>query len=541
MEKFHSISKLKFHVMLFILTVISFTGAFLFTATSITTYASDGSMTEQESPGQAVDGLGTGISYRHTGWLFYLVYPDGTEASDVKAIESYDYGITTDTGEPVANIVLVTINNTACNHDNITTNAPWGPPFDSAANFRGDEVHQWLMSMDPNNHVKAANLIKDTWGESWALQWESKEVYLCFEPFYWARLIKDGKTTGYWYCATAPRWGMVQNRLGINADDMGDPLTNRYTNNVFPNCVTLEDCSEIQAMGLNAPTHGGYLSNTEMYTKFRGRSTEGYGIGIVWNEEISTAQSTCDEPLIPAPHPAPNESTGATTIIKSYRTRNTTTNTLTDDGTYTRSNLSNQIFIEDETNYQVIAWKTSTTLNSSINSLTWESSVPAVIGDQGTSSTSLTLPSSQKYLYVLLEKPNTPPLATTNYTLPQSSITRHIYLSHPDAQLTMPQIQSHTFTWYIPEHPEGTCGGHPYNFHCGHSHNSDCYTDVLKCTNTSPKHTHISSCYDTQLDCNHSCNNNCAWDTAYCTWGQWTNTDLSFNLTNTNSHSIIEI
>ena len=252
-------------------------------------------------------------------------------------------------------------------------------------------------------------------------------------------------------------------------------------------------------------------------------------------------QTTADESLIPTPHSAPNESTGTTTIIKSYRTRNTTTNTLTDDGTYTRSNLTNQIFIEDETNYQVIAWKTSTTLNSSINSLTWESSVPAVIGDQGTSSTSLTLPPSQQYLYVLLEKPNTPTPATTNYTLTQSSITRHIYLSHPDAQLTMPQIQSHTFTWYIPEHPEGTCGGHPYNFHCGHSHNSDCYTDVLKCTNTSPKHTHISSCYDTQLDCNHSCNNNCAWDTAYCTWGQWTNTDLTFNLTNTNSHSYPDI
>lgn len=268
-----------------------------------------------------------------------------------------------------------------------------------------------------------------------------------------------------------------------------------------------------------------------------------YSIGMLAMLAFTSedGQTTADESLIPTEHPAPDESDGTTTIIKSYRTRNTTTNTLQDRGTYPRSNLTNKITIEDEDTYKVIAWKTSTQLNSSISSLTWESSVPGIIGDQGTSSTSLTLPASQKYLYVLLEKPDTPTLATTNYTLTQSSITRHIYLSQPDAQLTMPQIQSHTFTWYIPAHPEGTCGGHPYNFHCGHSHNSDCYTDELDCTNTSPTHTHTDSCYDTQLDCNHSCNDDCAWDTAYCTWGQWTNTDLTFNLTNTDSNSYPDI
>lgn len=134
-------------------------------------------------------------------------------------------------------------------------------------------------------------------------------------------------------------------------------------------------------------------------------------------------QTTCDEPLIPTPHDPPNESQGNTTIIKSYRTRNTTTNTLTDDGTFTRSNLSNQITIEDEAEYKVIAWKSSTNSKpSTLNSLTWETAVPQVIGDQGTSATSVTLPTYQKYLYVLLEKGTGTPPSTTNYTLTQSTM-----------------------------------------------------------------------------------------------------------------------
>jgi len=38
-------------------------------------------LTLQVPAGTPMTGLDTGISYKNTGWLFYLVYPDGTEAS----------------------------------------------------------------------------------------------------------------------------------------------------------------------------------------------------------------------------------------------------------------------------------------------------------------------------------------------------------------------------------------------------------------------------------------------------------------------------
>lgn len=125
-------------------------------------------------------------------------------------------------------------------------------------------------------------------------------------------------------------------------------------------------------------------------------------------------QTTCNERLIPTPHEAPDESDGVYTIIKSYRTRNTETNTLTDDGTYPFNNVTNTIIIEneglDEGCYQVIAWKTSTEniTNLANFSVTWESSVPGIIGEQGDTITQVELPPSHKYLYVLLEKPDTP-------------------------------------------------------------------------------------------------------------------------------------
>lgn len=152
-------------------------------------------------------------------------------------------------------------------------------------------------------------------------------------------------------------------------------------------------------------------------------------------------QTTCDEPKIPAPHDPPDESTGKTTIIKNYRTKNTITNVKTDDGKTHRDNVSNKITIEDEDPaYKVIGWATSNQKNYNIDSRTWETSVPGIKTQHGTSAGSVTLNSpNETVLYVLLEKRElgtpTDVWPDPNYKISQSTITRKVKISSPDRLL----------------------------------------------------------------------------------------------------------
>ncbi len=137
-----------------------------------------------------------------------------------------------------------------------------------------------------------------------------------------------------------------------------------------------------------------------------------------------SSQTTCNEPEQPAPHDPPNESTGTYTIIKTYRDRNSITNQLVHVDTTHRSNVHNQILIEDESEYTVVAWKIASQQNLSIQGPTWESSVPGHIQESGTDTGLVECDPTHKYLYVLLEKGNG--TLNANYNLSQSQLTRHI-------------------------------------------------------------------------------------------------------------------
>lgn len=151
---------------------------------------------------------------------------------------------------------------------------------------------------------------------------------------------------------------------------------------------------------------------------------ETYSIGMMamlaWHNGDSS-QTTCDEPQQPAPHDPPNESTGTYTIIKTYRDRNSITNQLVHVDTTHRSNVHNQILIEDESEYTVVAWKIASQQNLSIQGPTWESSVPGHIQESGTDTGLVECDPTHKYLYVLLEKGNG--ILNANYNLSQSQLT----------------------------------------------------------------------------------------------------------------------
>lgn len=115
------------------------------------------------------------------------------------------------------------------------------------------------------------------------------------------------------------------------------------------------------------------------------------------------------------------------TIIKAYRTLNTSTSSTSiyiNDGVYTREDTIGKILIEDEPTYTVVDWFTTSTPTATVglsDATRWnESKSHASIMEQGNSSLAspITLPSAQKYLYVLLEctHPSSPP-TDANYTL----------------------------------------------------------------------------------------------------------------------------
>ena len=111
-------------------------------------------------------------------------------------------------------------------------------------------------------------------------------------------------------------------------------------------------------------------------------------------------------------------------IIKAYRTLNTSTSTYINDGVYTREDTVGKILIEDEPTYTVVDWFTTSTPTATVglsDATRWnESKSHASIMEQGNSSLAspITLPSAQKYLYVLLECTHTSsPPTDANYTL----------------------------------------------------------------------------------------------------------------------------
>ena len=352
------------------------------------------SMTEQETPG-AASWDNTGITYTHTGWLFYLLNPEtGEQVEDIKAILSYDGIIGTETGDWVTNLILVaSTGQRYIKYDDIGTNANWGPPFDNNGNFRGDEVRQWLKSDSDTqpDKVKAYTLVERYWGEEAALAWENKDVYLAFEPFYWGRMFKDNISTGKWLCATSSMWGVMMDLYEINEthgdytyseeeSGRGDSYTRRYTNNVFPNCVTLDYTTEADLMDYSIPSSGGLLENSEMYSEFAvagRRQTTGYGLGIVWSDKESQT-STYDEPLT-TPAPAPDDKEELpyidqitegkyANIVKFYEEHHLDTegNLIEEDtirAAYTRTPTPRTITIEDEepVGYTVKEWFTSPT------------------------------------------------------------------------------------------------------------------------------------------------------------------------------------
>lgn len=282
-----------------------------------------------------------------------------------------------------------------------------------------------------------------------------------------------------------------------------------------------------------------YTGAVSASTRFTDGQIKSYGLGTSVYRCVDDGQTTYDESQGETPAPPADESDGKFTIIKSYRKKIGETK-YEDEGTFHIKEVAPEITIENEKSHKVVEWRISTTENTGISSLTWESSVPPSVSDTGKNPTTVKLKDTEKVLYVLLERTEEEPPepADYNYLISESTITRRVKMSEPDNQLNMPDILNHNFKWILPAH-KTTCSGHTWTKECDGSHTrsvlvSDGCPDNCTKDQIDPTHQHQGAQYDTQ---NYNCGQNCKTQTAYCSGWDWKNKDLKLSLHNINQQS----
>lgn len=456
--------------------LISFILAILLIITfPISAFADDGNGNGTgEGGGSSTENMAGGVRYSRAAYLIYIVNVNGTLLTPI--VEAAIDGCETPPSSANYDYELSKFGNQAPTRFVTISGVP--TPFTSGGDGNGVALKNKLLETK-NDEYEAVNVIRNYFGTSTVESFlkSNEEQYLIFEAVYWFKM-SSGSLNGKWIVATSTGWA---NALEANGyDEYGASKFSRYTNNIFPNCMKFE----FAQLGL-APCPSGKQTNSTIMSSAS-------GIISVWNNEISNnIQTTYNESKGDIPAPPADESDGTYTIVKNYRYSEDDGKTYKDDGCFNIKNIDSTILIEDEKTYKVVGYKISTTESTTVNSLTWENSVPSTITKSGTSATEVTLSNSEKCLYVLLEKidlkdvEENPP-QPYDFRLEQSQITKRVTFTE---STTTAFLITHNFTWTASAPSKTSCTSHGGN---GHHHNC--------------KHTCGNSCRD---GCSHSCGNSC--------------------------------
>ena len=231
----------------------------------------------------------------------------------------------------------------------------------------GNAVREWLLEQG-STMQRYEFLVKSLWGEAILkeLQVHKSQYSIVVEPVAWMYvyvmnkgiyLEKAGANMG-----TADGWANYYNKVG---QPTGDAYTWKMTHAALPYSMVLE--TERFDLGAHAGESMRRLRGDEVVNS-------GYGIHIIDLSGSSSSTSTYDDPLgttiAPAPDPSslpPETSDYPTTskqvtIIKNYVTREESIGTEVVDGNFIRQQNPHIIDIEDEPEYTVVQWETSTHL-----------------------------------------------------------------------------------------------------------------------------------------------------------------------------------
>lgn len=363
---------------------------------------------------------GQGVSWKRTGWLVYVAGVDGTLKSEVAFISGTK---NVPDARHDATYLYSRIGHQAPSPNRKFTGAPWGPAMVDGGGKVRDKLANYVQA---NGNLVLRNLLGD---DILAMtEVAPDQYYLIFETVSWHGRPGNGDID-----TVATHWGYVQMWADGKAYGSGKGY---YPYNKIAQSVYVEkEWPGLIDNGIVPPTTFLSASSNDCLP-LNTMLSAGYGMGAFRLDLIGGGmQSTCDEPEQPEPHKPPEESTGTFKIVKSYRIRNLDTGARTDKGTYVKPDSDPNIIIEDESEYKLVEWKTSTTYKPDILSTEWHKQVPGVNKQGGKNPATIRMEIPETTLYVLLEKPEQGPpseTGTADFIMSQSTITRKIKLSYPD-------------------------------------------------------------------------------------------------------------
>ena len=399
-------------------------------------------------------------------------------------------------GNIVSEVIDLVVNNTiSCDFNIYTTRIgngiassslrkmPAGMPkpyYYSGSSFKGNgtALREWAVTKNASGEQNILELIGDELGENVYKLFDlsiTKDTYYCvLEPITWHDIFSNKPNSvnmGRSAYGTFYNWMQLYDTLGLTKT-----FTSSIDNDVLGNCMVLQRTE----LGLTAPA-----SSSENFS-LSSINGIGYGIHIYSNDDIAQNpdnQTTCDESKL-TPHKAPDESEGNYIIVKNYVTSED--GTYTDDGCFSKTEVSNKIKIENEsetTGYKVKSWKVTDSTSQQVTSvnngtLVWEGNVPGSVKKSGSSTSIVNVEElGGKTVYLLLEKKKETPPQTENgdFEISQASLTKRVRFSESS---TTNVFNNHSFKWTSEAFSLSSCNGHSYTDNCGNMTNHNDTTNI---------------------------------------------------------------
>ena len=302
------------------------------------------------------------------------------------------------------------------------------------------------------NGIKVYNFNKDVTGDGSvtaldALRYEIDGIYqyyLVVEPIAWINVFIDGdhhealRSYGSYY--------NLLNKYNEVGNDSASGMHASYIKELGKNSLVVKRDYTEMVYPVTKGTNSARMTVSQILSEIKGRNA-GYGMQIYCGKDMDrSGTSTYDHSLgttpgpAPDPTPLPEETEFGTllkqvTIIKNYVEKGSDGKEVT-IGNYVRHENPHTITIEDEPNYKVIDWQTSTKTPPTVTngSKTPYSTITSnsTKTQAGTDPTTVELTKTEKVLYVkLIKSDGSLDVEDTDYTLTESQISKLATADNP--------------------------------------------------------------------------------------------------------------